>query len=283
MEEEDHPAFPYTEAFRRAKRNSLIWSGITIAAALGSPPFHNGEATLGQLGLSLTYDKSVLIGIAGVVAIFMAMGFYQAYRRIALHASQIFAGKTNVEVVFKSLSDRAAQARNHIDRTVNNFDKELREDLSGVGKKFQSQLFDIQKWHNERIALAQKFEKGSLLSKKFVSDNDIAISIPEIRQYISQVLEFRRENGDQIRDAKATLDELISEVFNRVAQRETEESKKIDREISVLEKHVAALTRFHSGIYRSEKVWFWTYDIAPTVLLFLIAMIPFVRLLIGRA
>lgn len=282
MDDDEHPAFPYTEAFRKAKRNSLIWSGITIAAALGSPPLHNGEATLGQLGLSLTYDKSVLIGIAGLVAIFMALGFYQAYRRVTLHASQIFAGETNVEVVFKSLSDRAAQARNHIDRTSRNFDKELRDDLSGVGKKLGHQIFQIEKWHNEQVGLAQNLSKWSPLSKKFLSDDDIASSIPEIRKYMSKVLENSIETGDQIKETNSTLAELIGEVFNRVAQRETEESEKIDREISVLEKHVGALVRFHSGIYRSEKVWFWAYDIAPTVLLFAIAMLPFIRLLIGR-
>src|SRR5690554_2396565 len=104
----DRLAFPYSDDFRRAKRNSLIWSAVTIAAYLGSAPTREGTSATGLLGLSLSFTQDQLIFFAGSVSIFMTLGFLQAHRRLRLHASQLFAGTTDVEQVFRSLSSAAS-------------------------------------------------------------------------------------------------------------------------------------------------------------------------------
>lgn len=280
MVEEEHPAFPYTDAFRKAKRNSLIWSGVTIAAALGSPPVVGGEATLGQLGLSLTYDKSVLIGISGTVAIFMAIGFYQAYQRIKLHASQLFAGKSDVAEIFGGLSHRARNAVLEIDHIVMTFEKSIREDASSILDDVCNTFDQISQIQREEILLNQKITDDSKERTKFsdLNDQQLIRALPEIRTHLTQRAGRISGLERMVGNAKQRLEHLKVEIRRAVAIAASEKKQDVEERVHALASTVNTLTRFHEGIYRSERTWFFAYDVAPVIALFLVAMIPFARL-----
>lgn len=275
MVEEDHPAFPYSDAFRKAKRNSLIWSGITIAAALGSPPVVGGEATLGQLGLSLTYDKSVLIGMSGTVAIFMAAGFYQAYQRIKLHASQLFAGQSDVAEIFTSLSVRAATAIRAIDDIVRAFDRRVGDDVSGKLDEVHAALKTIQDRQIEEGVAHQRIAPAGVTNEQLLE------SLPQIRTEISNRGSRLQSMANMAQKAMEKLELLKRETRTEIGNAAHEEKQEIGNQVDALAMTVKALTGFHDGIYRSEKVWFYVYDVAPVIALFLAAMIPFGRLFVA--
>lgn len=280
MVEEEHPAFPYTDAFRKAKRNSLIWSGITIAAALGSPPVVGGEATLGQLGLSLTYDKSVLIGISGTAAIFMAFGFYQAYKRITLHASQLFAGKSDVAEIFAALSKRASDAVRQIDDVVKTFHSDVRQDASQVLTELEGVLKDVIKLQHEEAPLNKNIVNSTDESRFEGETADLQLTkmLPQIRTLLSMRAKIVNDINERARDGAQKLERFRAELGTKIANAAVEQKQAVEPRVHDLASTINSLTRFHDGIYRSEKIWFWTYDVAPVGGLFALAMIPFVKL-----
>lgn len=280
MAEPEHPVFPYTDDFRKAKRNSLIWSGITVAAALGSPPVVGGEATLSQLGLSLTYDKSVLVGISGTAAIFMALGFYQAYKRITLHASQLFAGKSDVDLIFSQLSKRASDAIRQIDDVVATYREQMRKDSDGSLFGMQEALTQVLKLQREEITLDRKIHPHTNEWAR-ISDQDLIKAGPTIRAIFSQRFDRIRSIEDIANPALKNLGQFITKVGAAMVQAGAEAKQAVDKPVHDLASTVNTLTRFHDGIYRSEKIWFWAYDVAPVVALFGLAMIPFCRILLG--
>ena len=105
---------PYTDEFRKARRNSLLWSSLTIAASFGTSNSHDGLVTSQSVGLNLGFDQGVIVGLFGLVAIFMAVGFVQAYNQLRLYASNLFAGNTDVEETFATLSRTASEIRERL-------------------------------------------------------------------------------------------------------------------------------------------------------------------------
>lgn len=280
MAEPEHPVFPYTDDFRKAKRNSLIWSGITVAAALGSPPVVGGEATLSQLGLSLTYDKSVLVGISGTAAIFMALGFYQAYKRITLHASKLFAGKSDVDVIFSQLSKRASDAIIQIDDVVVEYREQMRKASDGSLGEIQKSLKEVLKLQREEITLDRKIHPHANEWAR-MSDQDLVKAGPIIRAIFSQRFDRIRAIEAIAEPALKNMGEFMVKAGAAMMAAGAGAKQAVDKPVHDLASTVNTLTRFHDGIYRSEKIWFWAYDVAPVAALFGLAMIPFCRILLG--
>lgn len=94
---DDRAPVPYTDEFHKAKRNSLVWSALTVAAAFGTPPAQRETVGVGQFGLNLGFDQATLVFLFWSVSIFTVIGFLEAYRRLRLYSSNLFAGSTDVE------------------------------------------------------------------------------------------------------------------------------------------------------------------------------------------
>jgi hypothetical protein len=284
MDEETRISFPYTEDFRRAKRNSLIWSGITVIAAFGSPPTIGGEATFGHLGLSLTYDKSVIVGISGTVAVFMALGFYQAYRRIRLHANQLFAGKTDVDIVFMRLRERAAAAIGSIDNINGSLAEIVDESMSGDFKLLSANLRKI----DDAIQEPNATTEAEIQLKAMIGERGLNMSAERaqevlaiLRHLISQNITTGNLNNSLISSALNIMDKLREDMNSRIIQASQGLKTKVTKEESRIETEIAKLMKFHAGIYSSELKWFWGFDIAPVALLFAASLFPYFRLFFG--
>lgn len=280
---DENLAFPYTDDFRKAKRNSLLWSGITLVAAMGSPPVVGGESTFGHLGFSLTYSKSVIVWVAGLVAIFMAIGFYQAFQRIKLHANQLFAGETDVERVFQQLRLSAKATVQHVTNINNNLPavatealepEKIREAIDRVRT-----LLEVESKGTEIKAILDRFDVSNAgtmpteVARRVAND---VIGLIGAREQKS--IEANAKLGELESLIDATRDDMAARIVaitdKRVVQAHDEENE--------MTRSVARLMRFHQGLYRSEIRWFWGFDVAPVALLCLTAMVPFVRLFIDN-
>jgi hypothetical protein len=284
MQTSEQKAFPYTEEFRRAKRNSLFWSGLTIAAALGSPPLPGHELTMGQVGFNLVYDQTAIVGIAGVVAIFMGLGFLQALGRIRLHASSLFlgAGTRDVEGAFVELRQAAGRAKVEVET---------------VGPALVQIVDEVERAvrgpYSDAMTMEMRLRDGA------PGDNVPGFAPPPPVDPSGQV-EIMRRQGEEMVEWTKTNQKMHAAVYLEAAQTIASLRKnwdglpeKLDRlksqllyadretidvPISALEVQVQRLREFHDGIYRTDRMWFWMYDVMPVVALGLIAAVPFVRL-----
>ena len=106
----------------------------------------------------------------------------------------------------------------------------------------------------------------------------VAAAVPDILQFLHERDRYAAQFADQVTPSLNAIRKLTQEAPEEFAKAAFETKDVVNSAVRNLENSIAALTRFHNGIYRSEKIWFWAYDIAPVVALFIVAMVPFVGL-----
>lgn len=186
MEKSPREPFPYTEDFRRAKRNSLIWSGITIAFALGTPDPGHELSPMGSIGVNLGFSQDVLIVIAGCVAVFMGFGYWQAFLRVRNFARQIFNGNTDIERTFSELSQSALNASATINTARKNFPAAsevvferarsiLHDQTRGIEPKMDELKGHVQRVFDANLREVENFTKTEV--------DTISAKISKLRQF----------------------------------------------------------------------------------------------------
>lgn len=275
--------FPYTDDFRRAKRNSLVWSGITIAAALGSPAIQGRAVTANQFSFNLTYDQSVLVAMAAAVAIIMAVGFYQATSRLRLYASNLFGGSTDIEGAFSRLSNSASEATKFLDQVETRSGEVVRK-TAAITEQCLQPMMQVEAITDRHFTETPPDYRPSMRHDNWVPENDIR----ELKEHVAaltawqcemlQTWENERKRAtahtqEALSELRAFKDEL-SEPFSAFP---AEERNALDERYRKLEAQVSKLRRFHDRIYRSDKVWFWSYDVGLVWAAFGFAMLLTIR------
>ncbi|MBJ7437614.1 MAG: hypothetical protein JHD35_01130 [Sphingopyxis sp.] len=272
--------FPYTDDFRRAKRNSLIWSGITLAVALGTPQIEEGLATVGSIGVNLGYEQGVLVVVSGVIAIFMIIGFVQALQRMRLHASNLFYGDTDVEAVFAKLSKDAREAIYRIKDAKQTFAssagriKNETDEIARLAQQLENpNEFAPPRPPHRRGGNLPELDELQAIRAQYAALQKWADEIkPSIKTAVNNSAGARYEAVERLKN-------LGSFIFSEFSKSGESYEQLVSNEVSALEHKVSTLKQFHDGIYRADRWWFWTYDVATVILLWGVSMIPFVRAL----
>lgn len=277
--------FPYSDDFRRAKRNSLIWSGITLAIALGTPATDRELSTFSSVGVNLGFEQNVLIVMSGVVAVFMGFGFYQAMQRLRIHASNLFLGTTDVDEVFAKLSKEAQEATARIQGARATFER--------ASSNFRS-YFEISRLHGAPAAAPldltpprQEMPHG----RKYDTEEErLSAEINRLQARNEEIAAWLIQKRAEVANSEASRkaekknlaengEQLVSYVEQLFANSADSYENLVVKDGIHLEKKVLDLKSFHDGIYHTDRRWFWLYDVAPVCLLGLLAAIPFGRAL----
>jgi len=274
-----HTPFPYTEDFRKAKRNSLVWSGITIAASLGNPTVPNAPVTMGQLGLNLGFSQSLIIFMSGTVAVFMALGFWQAFRRMRLFASELFAGETDADQVFKQLTATARTANQHLAKAEGAIGAAIGAAQSIVDDARMRLNFDQEETRpptpGQYSYILRQLDEPTLAQKYEVARGELDHWVATVSEY------YNRRNADfaaKTADAVAQLEKL-SQSISEAAIPRIQAFRDVDKtHYDDLYTKVVKLTRLHSNIYREERWWFWAFDVGVVAVMFVLAMSPYLQL-----
>ncbi len=279
---------PYTDEFRKARRNSLLWSSLTIAASFGTSNSHDGLVTSQSVGLNLGFDQGVIVGLFGLVAIFMAVGFVQAYNQLRLYASNLFAGNTDVEETFATLSRTASEIRERLKE----FDSRHQTLMREIDRPF-TRMAEIL---GALIPIDYSFAHNIDLDDVHIdqrSPSDIKIAVTNADQMKKRVKHWARQAENRLNGIKQRVQESTSELNQEMHKALNSrdvfltpflESEKaaLDGDLLTLQAKVTELRRFHDGIYRSDRLWFYLWDVTPTAALFLVSLIATTRVLFSN-
>ena len=279
---------PYTDEFRKARRNSLLWSSLTIAASFGTSNSHDGLVTSQSVGLNLGFDQGVIVGLFGLVAIFMAVGFVQAYNQLRLYASNLFAGNTDVEETFATLSRTASEIRERLKE----FDSRHQTLMREIDRPF-TRMAEIL---GALIPIDYSFAHNIDLDDVHIdqrSPSDIKIAVTNADQMKKRVKQWARQAENRLNGIKQRVQESTSELNQEMHKALNSrdvfltpflESEKaaLDGDLLTLQAKVTELRRFHDGIYRSDRLWFYLWDVTPTAALFLVSLIATTRVLFSN-
>ena len=281
MDEEDanQKTISFSDEFRRAKRNSLVWSGLALVVGFGhtaSNSISGVSVAVPIFGTGLAYRPDVLAALALVGATFMIAGFLRADANVRIFSSPAALG-----------------AKAH----------EIAGFLDKLGVATQDALGAI---HNARMRASTSEQEVDSLLGHLAADAGLNGSL------ISPVEAFKNTNSPSFRltDGPETLKEPLGKYINqfqaheadlkekvqrhwdaalqrwstalestraqargykeRVAVHTSEAEKLISAKIAQLESLANGLKGFHPSISASERRWYYLYDLTPVWVLFLL-------------
>lgn len=105
-----------SDEYRRAVRNSLIWSGLTFLVAIGKRPSETAEVDVTFLGTGLLYPQwgATIVGFS--IAIYMLAAFDRVDRRLLRDHREFFFARTAADV-----SDAIDALKLEIENTTRTF------------------------------------------------------------------------------------------------------------------------------------------------------------------
>ena len=125
------------------------------------------------------------------------------------------------------------------------------------------------------------------------SPSDIKIAVTNADQMKKRVKHWARQAENRLNGIKQRVQESTSELNQEMHKALNSrdvfltpflESEKaaLDGDLLTLQAKVTELRRFHDGIYRSDRLWFYLWDVTPTAALFLVSLIATTRVLFSN-
>lgn len=272
------PAFQpvvYPDDFRRAKRNSLAWSGITFLAVIG---MHSGTAppqcaapgasyaavpvSLFQTGLCYYKWQLVFVGLS--ISTFMLLGFVRANRVLRRINSPLFLrGKMiDVTAALDKVSEEAASAlaaAKGLQRYADTMRADLAKSISRAAAKASSYAGEI------NHMLPASAESLNFHPMPGGDKPDPEIVLRDLKQCASGVQLTLTTLGSELETTRNNFEQEIGHLAeSREAAVET-----LDRLAAVSKQ----LVGWHADIDRSEQAWWKYYDVGIVGVLYALAAI----------
>lgn len=257
----------FNDDFRKAKRNSLFWSTLSIVAAIGAPNKADGRSEVSLFQLGLSYEHWEIIVVCLIASTFMIFGYFRSARTLKLLNSMAFRKRklSDFSRIIAMLSQDAVSLGARLD-DVSNRAGELRAMLPSAGRGDFSLLEDLESSVAEISA--------DLSHSKFLSGRDgqapQLVDIEERRRLVdaklsqlnSLLVTFRKGvPEDWLSNHKSLEAEML-----KIANEAVEGSK--------------ALSGFDEQIGQGERRWHFWYDLVPVYGCYFLATVWCIKSLI---
>ncbi|MBX7459541.1 hypothetical protein [Qipengyuania huizhouensis] len=248
----------YQEEFRRAKRNSLTWSALTLVASMASPVATGEQGTFRIYGTDLAVEQPVLIALLLCASLF----FFLAYIRnlgvvrslnsaAAVDADKIWASARDMlEGIEKSLTEPFHSAKDAEKSEVS---------LSNLITQFAARLDDLAMLRHTIIEVdelnAKSAARNYLDTVQRNPHHESEVQLAEKRLVYAVDERFRRSTEH------ATS--IINELADFKDDIETHERARIQhyaRAVEAVERLEKSLSRFRSAVTGREKAWHIALD-----------------------
>ena len=259
------------DEFRRAKLASLTWSSLTCVAALGTPKDGQSQTSVSFFATQLTYDQPLLVALFFIAASFYFGGFWRANTRLKFRNNRLIgeAGGDwdQVDQIAGSLKDDI----DHMSRVVRTGVANA-ERINALVEGVRRQADRLEK----RVATEIDRDNLAATQARFAElASATTSSTPELQRLVKQVAaqsdsnysradagikEFRQEIGKLLKDFEHLPDSMSTTIdyIGRIAKLQSD------------------LREFRSTIGAGERRWYYTYDVAPIIALFIGASIGFI-------
>lgn len=262
----DFEPINFHEAFRRAKRNSLVWSSLTILATMGSSADNDGNSvSLFQVGLH--YEQWKIVVACFVTAVFMVAGYYRAERLLPLLNSTAFRHRKLAQYtrVVEDLADQAKEACELFNAAVRNL-LIAEERISSLAKFAEEKI--------EETESALKRASAAAASESFFAmENAQNPTAETYRGRLAKVQNALIDLDARLRQTMATKEDgrvLAERPGVQASQLANLEEKLVDP-ITELQKSANLFAAYDQAIGRGEKGWFLLHDRLPVYGAFAIA------------
>lgn len=252
------------DSFRKAKRNSLLWSVATILVVLGDPVTREGtkteEALVPVYPLGIGFQQWMLVAIGLVIATYMVIAFKRALHPINLMNSQRFRrlGLDTVPKAMVSLAEEIEAARERL-RIANIASHQTQATYQTLARN----VADIGTWAkseiNREVANIQKF---------FPDDPEIpeihVANIGDPQLVPRKALEKWINCGN---DASERLEELEKTMAARMIDAEPQffDLDPLAEAVQNLAEAANELTQYHHAIDKTDQDYLEKFDIEPTI------------------
>lgn len=265
----------YSEEFRRAKRNVLIWSGLTVAASIGKPLTQIDDRNLITIfSTNLTFPKYLIVASFFLIAFY----FFIEYLRDARHVRLM-----NLPFIDEDTVTSPLMAFASLSRLADSFQKEFEQARDRVQQQV-SRINKMRSQYDEQISWWGTDDE--------IHQEKLKNSIDELnRLELSDEKDFDQERSKFVENSKSVL-KLIEEHWRRLrskekmALRHRDELVEINRQefevdapdysawndlSAPLEEVAGQLRGFGSQVRSFDKIFWYAMDIGVVVLLFLAA------------
>lgn len=252
----------FTEDFRRAKRNSLVWSAITAFVAYA--PNWSAEATV--FGMKMGYPQAGLTFILWLAAAFFGLSFIRA------------------NVPLKTLNSEAARESEAVWH-------DIKETLSG----WQARLSDKDAAINNLFETSRSFKEIQDRIEQAISDLPVDFKNRADGSFTDQLAKFSTPawddpNGTQFylhvnaywSDWRTEWVEFVREASQWTLDQFKEHGPTYDRTrtdylaadlttVTAIKQLEESLSRFREAISEAERAWHFSLDIFATYAVFFVA------------
>lgn len=249
---------PVDDLFVKARRNSLVWSGITLLVGLGHNPSSGDDllsdrVTVPFIGLGQVYSQRILALLFTVTAFFMLLEFMRAQRMVRLFGSRTVLdnqGKT-LPTVLTSLTSRAEQATSllaewngGVEQRFSQFENQVLEKMNVAKKKIEGTAPGPRQPPPEQ---AQTYSHEDVRSRAF-------------------------KNAELAKESFMELHGWSVEARERIVESDQNKLERLQVQTEELKSAIDGLNTFHDTIHRPERIFYFWMDLSPVYLLFIIAL-----------
>jgi len=253
-----------SEEFRRAKRNSLFWSSLTLLAIIGVPTSQEQLAkdqtvvSLFQIGLSFT--QAQIIAVCFLVSLFMIIGFRRAEAVLLVQNTELMRERwgEHYSSILKSLINDA----NSASAGIESYEHEAKRATKQAEAAAQPILHD-----SKAIVDTLRQLKSDLDDKKFY--DQVQGQGPRLNQ--NKVSKNIHAARDRLTSISTKLD-AYPEVPEKLNESELDNIKllrtNLEQSIAKIANVSETMRGFDRKLGLGEKRWFWFFDQVPVYGLF---------------
>lgn len=264
------------EEYRRAKKNSMLWSSISFLVATGVTWPRAGKAlpedqpiTLSWVGTGIGFPSWLIVAAFAVTAMYMWLSWVWADRRLVLANSPLLFEKS-ISDLSQVLSDLAQQIEVHRAAIAASYREHIESEVAfeSLFKRNKSFLVAENEYIQKISELDQAVNEYVSRVNFVTTEKDESLSIALIRQNISGILHDLRE----IANKKQKRVDLSKKRNKDIQYRIDQNSEKLRLEIANFNEIGYDLVGFHQSIGVSERIRIFMLDYVPVNAIFLLAM-----------
>ena len=271
------PAKPinHSEEFRRAVRNSLLWSALALVAGLGRATAIDVNVTF--LGAGLAFNPRALCAGAMIGASYMFAVYVRASQRLVFENSRpkIEAKSGEMLEIIDVLIAEAQAARGNVSQVEKLGEAVRREAVSRLilASSTLSTWFDTRDGAMRLEQLRDSVRPGGMNYPQ-----DTAAALGErtkllIDERIRQLAAIRQQATDQ---ANAMMEKLTTELPSThaaILHDHSEQLERYDAATRRLTESRKELRQFDNDIANRERRWHWSLDVVAVTGLFVVALL----------
>ena len=268
-----------SEDFRRAVRNSLLWSSLALVTGLGRPTGH--DVNVSFLGAGLAFNPQTLSFGAALGAAYMFALFLRSKQRLLSENNHLAVEAKSAELrdLIALLIKDATSARGWVANARQVFET-FPDEVGRQLAQFNMQVAALYSGQSRQTAVRELRTITEKIKPQLMG-GEPPVDPNRIREHHQELLQNRPNPlSDDIKKQEKDVNDQIEKLAILLPKETEQRSAQRDQAVAQFDAATQRITetedrlgRFHSDILRSEKRWYQTMDVAIPAAIFAIGFV----------